>query len=95
MPNGVSESLTSSGTLLTPTVRLGTALAGASSLTGKTRVFLPSATMSSWLVSGSGQTLASGVVLSNGVVLSEGLVLSESVSGLRRASRPFRPVAEP
>ena len=45
--------------------------------------------MSFWLISGSGQALASGVVLSSSVVL------SERVSGQRRASRPLAPVAEP
>ena len=88
VPNGVTEPLSASGNLLTPGVRLGRALAGASSAVGKTGVFLPSATMSSWLISGSGQVLASGVVLRNGVVL------SESVSGQRRASAAATPAAE-
>ncbi len=66
--------------LLGTGVVIGTALAGTSSLVGRTGVFLPTATLSAWLLSGSGTVLwNSGLVLSEGLLLSEGLILSEGL----------------
>ena len=65
--------------LLAPGVVSANVLAGASSKVGKTGVFIPTATLSGWLISGSGLTLANGLVLSEGLVMSEGLVLSEGM----------------
>ncbi len=106
VPQWVNEASAATGTLLTPGVRMGTALAGVSSKIGRTGVFLPTATMGGWMASGSGQSLTSslvisggivlseGVVLSEGIVLSEGVVLSESLSGNVRATVAAPPAAE-
>ncbi|MBW8832056.1 MAG: S8 family peptidase [Burkholderiales bacterium] len=68
--------------LLTAGVVLASPLAGDSSLRGETGVFIPTATLSGWLASGSGLVLSEGIFFSKGLVLSEGfwskgLVLSE------------------
>jgi len=68
--------------LLTAGVVWVSPLAGDSSLRGKTGVFIPTATLSGWLASGSGLVLSEGIYFSKGLVLSEGfwskgLVLSE------------------
>ena len=51
-------------TMLTGGVRHATSLAGPSSLVSGTGAFLPTATLSAWLRSGSGYLLANGVILS-------------------------------
>jgi hypothetical protein len=58
---------------------------GASSSIGRTGLFIPTPTLSSWLRSGSGQcsaavwSLSEGLVISEGLVMSEGLVISEGL----------------
>jgi serine protease AprX len=63
--------LVTSGLIASGVVRAD-GLAGTSSMVGKTGAFIPTASLSGWLTSGSGP------ILSDGMILSEGLILSES-----------------
>ncbi|MBV8210527.1 MAG: S8 family serine peptidase [Burkholderiaceae bacterium] len=63
--------------LVTPGVVWATSLAGSTSYVGQTGFFVPSATLSNWLVSGSGTVLTKGVVLSNGMAIAEGMAVAE------------------
>ena len=70
--------------LVTPGAITVGELAGTSSLLGRTGLFTPTATLSSWASSGKtlglGVTLAAqGLILSEGLVMSEGLILSEGL----------------
>ena len=53
-------------------VKVANGLVGSSSLAGRTGIFVPTATLTGWLVSGSGQTLLRPLTLSQGLVTSEG-----------------------
>ena len=78
-PKYFTDVAMSSQALISYGVVSANALAGNSSMTGKTGVFMPTATLSGWLAGGSGTTLGQGVVLSEGMILSEGLILSEGM----------------
>ncbi len=65
--------------VLTPSVVSATALAGTSSLLGRSGAFVPTATLSAWLAGGSGLSMGQGVVLTQGLMMSEGLVMSEGL----------------
>ena len=73
-----TDAASANTTLLTSAVVQADLLAGASSVLGKTGVFIPTPTLSAWLISGSGLILSEGMILSEGLVLSEGLLLSET-----------------
>ena len=60
-------------------VKVANGLVGSSSLAGRTGIFVPTATLTGWLVSGSGQTLLRPLTLSQGLAMSEGLVMSEGL----------------
>ncbi len=64
-------------TLLSASVVRADALAGISSSVGRTGAFIPTATLSGWLVGGSGMVLSEGLILSEGLVLSEALTVPE------------------
>jgi subtilisin family serine protease len=65
--------------LVTAGVVLATDLVGQSSHAGATGAFLPTATVSGWLASGSGLVMSEGVFMSEGLVMSEGLMMSEGL----------------
>jgi hypothetical protein len=81
-------------TLMTAGVVSLVELAGTSSLTGRTGLFIPSATLSSWL--SSVKTLAQGIVISEGLLISESGTTSPSnpreklVTGEPRAGAAFQ-----
>ena len=66
--------------LVTPGVIWATDLAGTSSYAGQTGFFIPTATISSDLISGSGIALSQGVALGEGVALCEGVAIGEGVA---------------
>jgi len=66
-------------TLITSSVVDADALAGNSDPVAQTGMFIPTATLSGWLVSGSGTTLVQGDVVSNGLVAHEGIVMDAGI----------------
>jgi hypothetical protein len=85
----------SSQALPTAGVVNASALTGTSSPIGKTGAFIPSATLSGWLVSGSGQSLTQGISVSSGVILSESTVLTQSGNGVVSPTNDASLMGEP
>ncbi|MBV8209587.1 MAG: S8 family serine peptidase [Burkholderiaceae bacterium] len=66
-------------TLMTSGVTSADTLVGTSDPAAQTGMFVPTATLSGWLASGSGTQLSQGDLLSNGIVMQEGILLKDSL----------------